>query len=99
MNNNYLDLIFGTYETQLRAITVNNENIKKFEKRNPETLRSIVYIHEYFHWLQLNSSSIGHLISSIPNLHDRTVTFAMEAPKMFNSMSLTAILTPQFSVC
>lgn len=80
----FSDFILGTYEPFWKSITINNKIIDNIEKLNPDILRNLVYVHENFHWLQLNSSSIGHIVSMIPFFQKKIVSFAIQSPKLFN---------------
>jgi hypothetical protein len=61
---------------------VDAQAIANFEKFNPEVLESMVYVHENFHWLQLTSSTMGHIVSELSHLHQKSVQFGIEAPEL-----------------
>jgi len=79
------EFVFGQYDPFWRSITINDSVIKEFETKNPELLHSLVYLHENFHWLQLSSSTIGHIISLIPFFYSKTVIDAIQYTYMNNN--------------
>jgi len=92
------EFIFGEYDPFWRAIKINDSVIKDFEAKNPELLSSLVYVHENFHWLQLSSSTIGHIISLIPFFYSKTIINAIQSTYIMNNpIEIKNPLMEQFS--
>lgn len=81
----YFKNILGSYEPFYKSININESEIKKIEKENPDFLHALTLVHENYHWLQVNSSSIGHLLSSIPVFFSQTVSMTIVSPSFRGS--------------
>lgn len=85
----------GTYNPIWKAITVFHENIADVEKRNPNILRHLVTFHENYHWLQLNTTSLGHVISLFPFFYKNVVSTYYDFNKSDRNFSVIKPLMPQ----
>jgi len=78
-----LDTILGTYDPIWKSILIDHDAIKSIEKNNPNILENLVYVHENYHWVQLTSTSLGHLITLLPFFQRKTVQALIEMPEQF----------------
>ena len=60
----FRNIELGSYNPVFRAISVNTEEIKKYNPRMQHFIQELVWRHETTHWEQLNSSTAGHLMTS-----------------------------------
>lgn len=72
------NITLGTYDPFWKSIAIHNEQINGIEKEHPEVLNNLVTFHETFHWLQLSTSSVGHLISLYPFFHKNIVSMYVD---------------------
>lgn len=72
------NVTLGTYNPFWKSITIHNKQIDEFEKEHPEVLKNLVTFHETFHWLQLSTSTVGHMISLYPFFHKNIVSMYID---------------------